>query len=107
MKHIKTFESFLNEAELNEARGTKKLSIPAKMTTVTNKIKINNPWTSGQRIAEVFEKNWDDILDTAKSASYQYQFSDALAKKDYMIELSTTLHLDINHMLSTIILNYF
>ena len=107
MKHIKTFENFLNEAELNEATGTKKLSIPAKMTTVTNKIKKNNPWSRGEIIAEVFEKNWDDILDTAKSASYTNQFIDALAEKDYFIELSTDLRLNVYHMLSTIVLNYF
>ena len=106
MKNLQTFEEFLNE-NLNEAKKTKKLSIPSKMTTVINKIEKANPWTNGKRIAEVFEKNWDDIIETSKSLQYQHEFINALAKKDYMIELSKKLVLDIGHMLGTITKNYF
>jgi hypothetical protein len=107
MKNLTTFEEFLNEAQLNEAKKAKKLSIPAKMTTVIKKIEKDNPWFSGKKISEVFEKNWDDIIETAKSLQYQHEFINALAKKDYMIELSKNMRLDIGHMLTTIMENYF
>jgi hypothetical protein len=107
MKNLSTFEEFLNESQLNESKKAKKLSIPSKMSTVINKIQKNDPWSRGKLFSEVIEKNWDDITGTAKSLQYQHELISALAKKDYMIELSKKLHLDIGHMLSTVIKNYF
>jgi hypothetical protein len=111
MKHIQTFESFLNEnfeeLELNEAAKLKKVSLPAKHSTVTNKILKTNPWKFGKEIADMVEQNWNDIINTAKNVQYQHQLVDELKKKDYIIEMAEKHSLDVGHFVQTGIANYF
>jgi hypothetical protein len=102
MKHIHTFESFLNES-INEA----KTSIPSKVSTVVNKIKLADPWSRGEKIANMIETNWDDIVATAKENPDSGKFMSELYKKDYVIALGKELYLAVDHLMGTIVKSYF
>jgi hypothetical protein len=102
MKNLHTFEEFVNEA-INEAR----TSIPSKVSTVVNKIKLADPWDRGEKIANMIETNWDDIVATAKENPDRGNFMSALYKKDYVIALCKELHLAVDHMMGRIVKSYF
>ncbi len=102
MKHIHTFENFVNEA-INEA----KTSIPSRVSTVVNKIRKDNPWSRGEKIANMIETNWDDIVTTAKENPNRGNFMSALYQKDYVEALGKELHLAVDHLMGTIAKSYF
>ena len=102
MKNLNTFEEFVNEA-INEA----KTSIPSRVSTVVNKIKKGDPWSRGEKIANMIETNWDDIVATAKENPNRGNFMSALYKKDYVIALGKELVLAVDHLMGTIVKSYF
>ena len=102
MKHIQSFEDFVNES-INEA----KTSIPSKVSTVVNKIKKDNPWDRGEKIANMIETNWDDIVATAKENPDRGNFKTAIYKKDYVVALGKELYLAVDNLMGRIIKSYF
>jgi hypothetical protein len=106
MKNIHTFEEFVNEA-INEAKTSARTSIPSRVSTVVNKIKKGDPWSRGEKIANMIETNWDDIVATAKENPNRGNFMSALYKKDYVIALAKELYLAIDHFIGTIVKSYF
>ena len=108
MKHIHTFESFLNEKkELNEGRRPAKVKIPANVATVVKKIMKENPWERGKEISEVIEKNWPDIVETAKMADNQEVLRVELSKKEYILEICKQIHLADFYFVGQLMKNYF
>lgn len=105
MKHIQLFEEFVNEGINPRYKVINK--IPSRPSTVINKILKVNPWKRGTEIAETIEKNWSDIVDSAKDKQYQRELVDALVTKDYMIEMSDKYRLDIHYMVRNILDTFF
>jgi DUF4097 and DUF4098 domain-containing protein YvlB len=105
MKHIKLFEDFVNEGINPYYKPINK--IPARTSTVINKIIKVNPWKRGTEIANTIEKNWSDIVDSAKDKQYQRELVDILVNKDYMIEMSDKYRLDIHFMVRNLLDTFF
>jgi hypothetical protein len=105
MKHIKLFEDFVNEGINPYHKPINKM--PARPSTVINKIIKANPWKRGTEIADTIEKNWSDIVDTAKDKQYQRELVSELVTKDYIIEMSKKYNLDIDFMVRNILDKFF
>jgi hypothetical protein len=105
MKHIKLYEEFVNEGINPYYKVINK--IPSKPSTVVNKILKVNPWKRGTEIAATIEKNYSDIVDSAKDKRYQRELVDVLVTKDYMIEMSKKYNLAIGFMVRSLLNTFF
>jgi hypothetical protein len=91
----------LSESILNEMR-TRKIALPKNRATLTNRILKNDPWRSGKSIADLVDKNWDDIVKIANEFTEYKEFVAELSERSYVITLTDKLHLDPSHFVFSV-----